>query len=69
MQMIRLLQWIGTKTTFKNLGIFFSGKQQGAVMTDQKIYSQLTYNFCMVVRIFQVATSLSKFSATRPSLA
>ena len=48
---------------------FFSGKQQGAVRTDQNIYSRLIYDLGMLVRIFKVAASLSIFSATRPSLA
>ena len=54
---------------FRKLGNFFFGKQQGAVRTDRKIYSFLIYDFCMVVRIFKVATLLSIFSITRPLLA
>ena len=53
---------------FRKRDNFFSGKQQGAVRTDQKVYS-LIYDFCMVVRIFKVTTSLSIFSTTQPSLA
>ena len=54
---------------FRKLDIFFSGKQQGAIRTDQKMYCLLLYHFCKVVRIFEVATSLSIFSTTGPSLA
>ena len=54
---------------FRKLGNFFSGKQEGAGRTDQKTYSLLIYDFCMTVGIFKVATSLSKFSTTLPSLA
>ena len=54
---------------FRKLDNFFSGKQQGAVRTDQKNYYLLIYDFWMVVRIFKVATSLSIFSTTLPSLA
>ena len=46
---------------YRKLDNFFSGKQQTAVRTDQKIYSLLIYYFYMVVRIFKVATSLSTF--------
>ena len=46
----------------------FSKKQQGTARTDQKINSLHIYDFCMVVRIFKVATSLSIVSTTRPSL-
>ena len=44
---------------------FFSGKQQGAVRTDQKLYFLLIYDFWNAVRIFKIATSLSIFSTTR----
>ena len=54
---------------FRKLDIFFSGKQQGAVRTDQKMYSILIYNFRMVLTIFKVATSPSIFLTTRPYLA
>ena len=47
---------------------FFSGKKQGAVRTDQNIYT-LIYNFFIVVKIFKIVTSLSIFSTVRPSLA
>ena len=53
---------------FKKLDIL-SGKQQGAITTDRKVYCLLLYDFCMVVTIFKVATSLSIFPTTRPSLA
>lgn len=42
----------------RKLDIFFSGKQQGAIRTDQKYYSLL----------LKVSTSLSTFSTTRPFL-
>ena len=67
MQVIRQLQWTNTKATSENLIISVSGKQQGAVMTDQKIFPLLIYDFCMMIRIFKVVTSLSIFSTTRPS--
>ena len=54
---------------FRKIDNFFSGKQQSAVRTDQKIYSLLIYSFYIVVRIFKVVSSLSIFSTTRPSLA
>ena len=54
---------------FEKLDNFFLGKQHGALRTDQKMYSLLFYDFCMVVRIFKIAASLSIFSVTRPSLA
>ena len=49
---------------FKKLDSFFFGKEQGAVSTDRIIYFPLVYNFCVVVRIFKVATPLSIFSTT-----
>ena len=57
------------KATSENLRNFYSGKQPDAVKADQKIYSLLIYNFCSVVKIFKVTTSLSIFSTTWPSLA
>ena len=54
---------------FGKLDNFFSGKQQVTVRIDQKIHSLLIYDFCIVVRIFKVATSLSITSITRFSLA
>ena len=53
----------------RKLDNLFSEKQQGAVRTDQKIYSPLMYNSCMMVRIFKVATPFSILSTTRTSLA
>ena len=67
MQAIRQLQWTNTKATSENLIISFSGKQQGAVKSDQKFHSLLIYDFCMMIRVFKVVTSLSLFSTTRPS--
>ena len=67
MQAIRQLQWTNTKATSENLIISVSGKQQGAVRTDQKIFSLLIYDLCMMIRTFKVVTSLSIFSTTRPS--
>ena len=55
------------QSCFRKRDHFFYGKQQGAVRSDQKIYSLLVYEFYMVVKIFKVAISLSIFSATRPS--
>ena len=52
----------------RKLDIFFSGKQHGAVRTDQKVYSLLIYDFCMVVTVFKIAASLLIFLATRTSL-
>ena len=54
---------------FKKFEILFSRKQQGAIKTDWKILSCIFYHLCIMVTIFQVATSLSIFSTTRPSLA
>ena len=51
---------------FRKLDIFFTGKQQGAVMTEQKIYS-LIYDSCMAVIIFKVAAPFSIFLRTRLS--
>ena len=50
------------RSNFKKIEVLFSRKPQGAIRTDWKILS------CIVVMIFQVATSLSIFSTTRPSL-
>ena len=46
------------KSYFRKLDNFFSGKQQVAVKNEQKNYSLLIDDYCMVVRIFEVATSL-----------
>ena len=54
---------------FKKFEVPFSRKQQSAIRTDWKIYSGSFYHFCLVVAIFQVATSLSIFSTAWPSLA
>ena len=54
---------------FKKFEVFFSRKQQGAIRTDWKIYSYIFYHLCIMVTIFQVATSLSIFSTMIPSLA
>ena len=54
---------------FKKLEILFSRKPQGAIRADRKILSCIFYHLCIVVAIFQVITSLSIFSTTRPSLA
>ena len=52
------------KNYFRKPDNFFFGKQQGAIRTDQEVYSLIIYNFCMVVRIFKVATLLPIFSTT-----
>ena len=54
---------------FRKLDIFLSKKQQGAMRTDRKIYCVLLYQLFIVVIVFKVATSLSIFSTTGPSLA
>ena len=46
---------------FKKFEFFFSRKQQGAIMTDWKIYSCIFYHLCIMVTIFQVANSLLIF--------
>ena len=46
---------------FRKLDIFFSRKQQSAIKTDWKTYSLLLYQFCMLVSIFKIATSLQYF--------
>ena len=56
------------RSNFKKIEVLFSRKQQGAIRTDWKILSCVFYHLCIVVMIFQVATSLSIFSTTRPSL-
>ena len=56
------------RSNFKKIEVLFSRKQQGAIRTDWKILSCVFYHLCIVVMIFQVATSLSMFSTTRPSL-
>ena len=53
---------------FKKFEVLFSRKQQGAIRTDCKIYSWIFYHLCIMVTTFQVATSLSIFSTTIPSL-
>ena len=40
----------------------FSRKQQGEIRTDWKIFYDIFYHLCIVVTIFQVATSLSILS-------
>ena len=52
---------------FRKLDTFFSGKQQAAIRTDQKIYCLLLCHFCMVT-ILKVGISLSIFSTTGPTL-
>ena len=54
------------QTFFEKFEALFSGKQQGAISTDWKIYLCIFYHFCIMVTIFQVATSLSIFSTTIP---
>ena len=54
---------------FDKLEVLFSRKQQGAIRTDWKIYSCIFYHLCIIVTIFQVASSLSIFSTTIPFLA
>ena len=54
---------------FKKFEVFFSRKQQGAIRTDWKIYSCIFYHLCIMVTIFQVATSRSIFLTMIPSLA
>ena len=51
---------------FRKLDIFFTGKQQGAVTTEQKNYS-LIYDNCMAVMIFKVAAPFLIFLTTRLS--
>ena len=54
---------------FKKFEVLCSRKQQGAIKTDWKNYSWIFYHLCIMVAIFQVATSLSIFSTAIPSLA
>ena len=54
---------------FKKFEVLFSRKQQGTIRTDLKIYSCIFYHLCIMVTVFQVATSLSIFSTTISSLA
>ena len=49
--------------------VLFSRREQGAIRTDWKIWSYIFYHLSLVVTIYQVATLLSIFSSTRPSLA
>ena len=49
---------------FKTFEALFYRKHQGAIRTDWKTYSWISYHLCKVVTIFQVATSLSIFSTT-----
>ena len=51
---------------FKKFEVFFSRKQQGAIRTDWKIYSCIFYHLCIMVMIFQVASSLSIFQQQYP---
>ena len=53
---------------FKKFEGLFSSKQQGAIRTDWKILSCIFYHLCIVITILQVATSVSVFSTTQPSL-
>ena len=57
---------------FKKFEVLFSRKPQGAIRADWKIYPCIFYHFSVdifSITIFQVATSLSIFSTTRPFLA
>ena len=63
MQPTTPLQRTADKATSKN---FFSRKQQGAIRTDCKIYSCIFYHLCIMVIIFQVASSLSIFQQQYP---
>ena len=54
---------------FRKLDNFFCGKQQDAARSDKNIYSLLVYDFCIVVRVFKEATSLSIFPTAQPFLA
>ena len=53
---------------FKKFEELFSSKQLGTIRTDWKILSCIFYHLCIVITILQVATSISVFSTTRPSL-
>ena len=57
---------------FKTFEVLFSRKQQGAIRADWKIYPCIFYHFridIFSITIFQVGTSISIFSTTRPFLA
>ena len=57
---------------FKKFEVLFSRKPQGAIRADWEIYPCISYHFStdiFSITIFQVATSLSIFSTTRPFLA
>ena len=57
---------------FKKFEVLFSRKPQGAIRADWEIYPCISYHFSIdifSITIFQVATSLSIFSTTRPFLA
>ena len=57
---------------FTKFEVLFSRKPQGAIRADWKIYPCIFYHFSVdifSITIFQVATSLSIFSTTRPFLA
>ena len=57
---------------FKKVEVLFCRKPQGAIRADSKIYPCIFYHFSVdifSITIFQVATSLSIFSTTRPFLA
>ena len=54
---------------FKKVEVLFCRKPQGAISADSKIYPCIFYHFSVDIfstTIFQVATSLSTFSTTRP---
>ena len=53
----------------KKFEVLFSRRQQGVIRADWKILSCILYHLCIVVTIFQVTSSFSIFSTTRPSLA
>ena len=57
---------------FKKFEVLFSRKQQGAIRADWKIYLCIFYHFSIdnfLITIFEMPTSLSIFSTTRPFLA
>ena len=58
-----------SQSYFKKFEVLFSRKQQGAIRTDWKIHSCIFYHLCIMVTIFQLATSLSIFSKTLHYLA
>ena len=49
------------QSCFKIFEVPFSSKQRGAIRTDWKTYFCISYHLCIVVSIFQGATSLSIF--------